>query len=364
MLPLAIAIFSVILASALASGAEAALLSVPYTRVALLAEERVSGAKTLLALKDDLSRAISAIVILNNVSNIVGSMVIASMATEAFGSSALGIISGVVTVLIILFAEIVPKAVGERYAESISLRMAGVLRLLILLLSPIIWIISLLTRFLGASDRPSTNEAEIRFLARSGGDEGVIENDESEMIERVFQLNDATAGDIMTPRVALSAIPGTASLREIETYARNSEHSRLIIFGRDKDEPTGFALRLELLGAMLDGKWDAPVQAFARQVHRIDIGTKADALLPFFRAQRAHIAVVDDGYGGVAGVVSLEDVLEVLTGEIVDETDRTVDLQAAAKDSAQSAIRPDNEPSEGSGGSEDEGAGVASRDAE
>ncbi len=323
---------SVILASALCSGAEAALMSVPITRARVLADQGRPGAARLARLREQPHDAITAIVILNNIANIVGSITVGAVATAALGSAWLGAVSATLTLAIILFSEILPKAVGERYSVEIGLRLAAPLDWLAWLLYPMVRLFGLVTRLVAAREGMSTDESEIAFLARRGGDEGAIEDDESEMIQRVFELNDQSAGDLMTPRIALTTLPADAALRDVQDAARRSPHSRLVAIGRDRDDPQGVVLQVDLLGAMLDGRWDEPVSGFVRAAQYVPVDTRADALLDRFRSSRNHLAIVVDEFGGVAGIVTLEDVLEVLTGEIVDETDRVADLQEAARD--------------------------------
>lgn len=183
----------------------------------------------------------------------------------------------------------------------------------------------------GGPKGPTTNEAEIRLLARIGQQEGIIERDESEMIDRVFRLNDTVAAHIMTPRVQLTYLYADDTLAEARARILTSEHSRIIVIGETVDEVRGIALRNELLIALLEGREHEQVATVMRKAYFIPGSVRADRLLEVFRQNRQHLAVVIDEYGGVGGVVTLEDVLEVLTGEIVDETDSVTDLQDAAR---------------------------------
>ncbi len=351
MVTLFVMMAGVVLASALCSGTEAALLSLPVNRARQLAADGIPGSRRLLILRERPAQAIGAIVVLNNVANIVGSMMVGATAVRVFGSHAMGWVSATMTIAIILLAEILPKSIGERFAEPIGLRVAAPLTGLVWLLTPVLWVLSLFTRGFERDDVPITDEDEIRFLVASGGHEGVIEDDESEMIQRVFLLNDSTAADILTPRVAMSFLFADATLREAEPYVRTSEHSRIVVVGKNRDDALGMVLKVELLSAMMDGRWDRRVLEFLRPVRIVDLTTRADDLLRLFRSHRSLLAVVSDGFGGVAGVVTLEDVLEVLTGEIVDETDTVADLAEVAR---REGLR--GEASEqGEEGDEDEG---------
>lgn len=314
------------------SGVETALLSISTIRVRQLASSNNPSALALLTIKERISRPIATIVILNNIFNIVGSIVIGSLATNVLGDAWLGIFSGVLTFLIIVFGEIVPKTVGERYAEQIALIGALPVKGLTFLLKPLVWIVEKATLpFTKGKRRPTTNEAEIKLLANIGYQEGIIEDDEAEMIQRVFRLNDLTAADVMTPRTIITYLPGDRTLAESKRDIIASQHTRIIVIGESIDQVLGFALKQKLLVAMVEGDNEQKIASLTRKVKFVPETIRADKLLKNFLEAREHLAVVVDEYGNVAGVITLEDVLEVLTGEIVDETDRIIDLQEIAR---------------------------------
>lgn len=332
MLQLAILISVVIFGSALCSSTETALFSVSPLKVKQLAQSNNPSALALLAIRENMSRPIATIVIMNNIFNIVGSILIGNTASQVLGASWLGLISGVLTFLIIIFGEIVPKTIGDRYSERISLIMALPVTGLAIAFTPLVWIIENVTlRFFKSKKRPTTNEAEIKLLANIGQQEGIIESGEAEMIQRVFRLNDVTASDLMTPRIILTYIRGDLTLEEAQKDIIASQHTRIIVIDRSIDQVIGFALKENLLTAIVEGNSHEKIANLARKVNFVPEIVRADKLMKDFIAAREHLAVVIDEYGGVAGVVTLEDVLEVITGEIVDETDRTVDLQEIAR---------------------------------
>lgn len=332
-------ILVVLIGSALCSGTETALLSVPEVRARQMAEQDGVRARALWAIKRKLVRPISAIVVLNNVFNIVGSIAVGTVAAATYGDAAVGVVSGVLTFLVILFAEILPKTLGERYAERVALWVALPVRWITLLLTPLVVVFETLMRPLTRGERaPPTNEAEIRLLAHIGGSEGIIEADEMEMIQRVFQLNDRCACDLMTPRTAVTWLDASRRIADVRDDILGSEHSRIVVADGDLDRATGIALRHELLAALLrDG--GGTVADHAREVEAIPWLMRADDLLQLFRREREHLALVIDEYGGTMGVVTLEDVVEVLTGPIVDETDRRPDMRGYARARARTRLR-------------------------
>lgn len=332
MLRIIIVVLIVLTGSALCACAETALFSIPRVKVRQLAQSRKPAAIALQSIRSKMNRPIATIVILNNIFNIVGSIIIGSLAADALDDTLLGLFSGFLTFLIIVIGEILPKTIGERYAEKISLIVALPVQFLTLIFTPIVWLMEQITSpFTKTKKLPTTNEAEIRFLTMIGYKEGVIEDDEAEMIQRVFQLNDLTAADLMTPRVIITFLRGDATLREYQEEIIKSEHSRILIIGESIDQIIGYSLKDELLAAIIQGNGDKKINSLIRKLHYVPEMIKADKLLKNLQDTREHLMVVLDEYGGVSGVVTLEDVLEVLTGEIVDETDRIIDLQEIAR---------------------------------
>jgi CBS domain containing-hemolysin-like protein len=332
MFALIIAVLTVLSGSAICSSVEAALFSVSPLRVRQLAQSNNPAAVALLAIREHMNRPIATIVILNNIFNIVGSIAIARIATYVLGDTLLGLFSGVLTFLIIIFGEIVPKTLGERYAEGLALVTALPVTGLTFIFTPLVWIMEKVTApFTKGKKRPTTNETEIKLLANIGYQEGIIEGDEAEMIQRVFLLNDMKAADVMTPRTALTYLRGDVTLAESKKEIISSQHTRIIVIEDSIDQVIGVALKDELLTAIIEGKQEQTVANLTRKVRFVPETVRADQLLKNFQKAREHLVVVVDEYGVVSGVVTLEDVLEVLTGEIVDETDRIIDLQEMAR---------------------------------
>ncbi len=332
MLALVIVVVIVILGSAICSGSETALLSVPLIKVRQLAQSKKPSALALLGIRNKINRPIATIVILNNIFNIVGSITIGTLAVDVLGDTWLGVFSGVLTFLIIILGEIIPKTLSERYAENVALFIAIPVKFLTILLTPLVWLVEQVTApITKGKPIPTTNEAEIKFLTKIGYQEGVIEDDEAEMIQHVFQLNDLTASDLMTPRIIVTYLKGDLTLAECQQEIISSQHTRILVIENSIDNVIGLVLKDELLTAMIEDNKEQLIKNLVRQVRFVPETIRADKLLKVFQETREHLAVVLDEYGGVAGVVTLEDVLEVLTGEIVDETDRNVDLQEIAR---------------------------------
>ena len=266
---------------------------------------------------------------LNNIANIVGSIVVGRMAVDVFGSEWLGIFSGVLTFAVIIFAEIIPKTVGERYSVKVALLMSKPVLFLTKLVMPVIWLVEFLTSPFtkGQQQLLSTDEKEIRFMAQLGEEEGVIEADELEMLHGVFQLNDRSASDLMTPRVSLTCIEGALLIKHVIDEVITSQHSRIVVIGDSRDEIVGVVLRSDGLVAMVNGQGDDTGRMHGYTPIEVNENQKADDILPIFQKSRQHLAIVRDDFGGVAGVITLEDIIEELTGEIVDERDTVEDMR-------------------------------------
>ncbi len=176
----------------------------------------------------------------------------------------------------------------------------------------------------------STDEREIRYMAQLGEEEGVIEADELEMLQGVFQLNDMDARALMTPRISLTCIEGDVSINSVIDEVIESQHSRIVVIGESRDDVLGVVLKSSLLIAMIKGQGDEKVKLHGYKPVEVEHSNKADDILPIFQKSRQHLAIVRDEFGGVDGVVTLEDIIEELTGEIVDETDMDEDMREVA----------------------------------
>ena len=335
-------IFFLIVGSALCSGMEAALFSVSQSRARVLADQKKKGAQALVQIKQAISRPIVVLVICNNAINIAGSIFVGVIAADMFGSAWLGFISALLTILIIAFGEIVPKTIGERHAEEISCRIAGPLLYSTKLFFPVIFLLEKLTGQ-SSSSRKIVSQEELQLLSHIGHLEGQIEQDERDMIDRVFTLNDISAKKIMTPRTVIYSLEAGKTIGELADEIYNLQFSRLPIRQGDLDNIIGVCNRADLLIALGKDKKDALVESFAQQPLYVSEKTKADELLPLFQKERYHLAIVQDEFGGTSGVVTLEDVLEQLVGEIVDETDRYIDLRKRALREIQKPFSKSNE---------------------
>jgi CBS domain containing-hemolysin-like protein len=331
MLELGIVVALVIVASAVCSGTEAALFSLRISKARELAKRSNNG-KILANIKENPDRPTSAIVIFNNVANIVGTFYITVLATKHLSTSGQVWFPWLLTASIILFSELLPKMLGVRHADTISSAMARPLYFTTVFMTPVVWLIEKMTlKLMGIQKEMQTNEAEIRLMTNVGEQCGTIEGDEAQMIHQVFQLNDSTARDIMTPRTEISFIRCKDTLGEAKQAVVDSQHSRIVVVGDTIDDVEGIVLKSAVLQAIVEGKPDSTtICDLCEEAQFVSQGMQADELLEFFKHSRRHLAVVTDRFNGVAGVVTIEDVIEVLTGEIMDETDTHMDMREVA----------------------------------
>ncbi len=333
MLILILLFLIVIIGSAFFSGLEAALFSVPQSKVHLAYEQKRRGAKALLKIKENLQRAIIVVVIGNNIVNIVGSIFVGVMSAKVLGETWLGIVSAMFTFLIIIFGEIIPKTIGENNAERISLYLAPFLLIGVKLFTPIIWFIEKLTRHFHR-DRKVVSEEELHILSEIGHQEGSIEKDEKEIIQKVFLLNDLTARDIMTPRTVVVAFQKDSLIGEIRNEIYDLNNSRIPVYNENIDDIIGVCYRKNLLIALAKDEDYRKIESFAQDVLYVREDIRVDDLLQLFLTRREQIAIVKDEFEGTSGLVTLEDVLEQLVGEIVDEDDEVIDTRMQAQKEA------------------------------
>ena len=325
--------FIVLLASALCSCTEAALFSISEVKARARAQEGRKRAIALRKIQENMSDPIAAIVILNNIANIAGSLYIGKLASDQFGSWE-GVFGGCFIFLVIICSEIIPKTIGEQYCDPVAFWVAQPVLIITKILS---WFIKLVNLFTIPFSRKetaaiTTNENEIKMMANIGSKQGAINHNESVLISKVLDMDDVKAVNIMTPRVMMTCLDKNLTLKEALDTIKESSHSRIVLIDEKPDKVEGVIYKTEMLVAMINNEEDKKLEDFCHKVKFVPEQASADNLLRFFQASRQHLAIVTDQYSGVAGVVTLEDVLECLTGEIVDETDIAVDLQQVAKE--------------------------------
>ena len=311
----------ILVGSALASSTEAAMLTVNPIQVHTLVQQRVPGSRALERIKARPGRALALLVVINNLFNISGSMLLGSQADHTFkhqagGAAALVLFNVGFTVAVILLAEILPKAIGNSFAMPIALTASRVLLLLERLTLPLLLLLEKLMPAITAEADLTTNEREIHLMARLGSQQGQIEADEAAMIGKVFALNDLTARDLMVSRVATPSLSGSASLESVrEEILQAAEDAWWVVLGEEVDEVLGVQSREEALSALLQGGNQRLVCELCDPPQYVPEMIRADRLLTTFRrGDRTSVRVVVDEFGAFVGLVSAADILGVLAG--------------------------------------------------
>ncbi len=309
--------------SGLFSGVEIAFFSLGEARTRALAREGRPRARSLERLKANPERLLITILIGNNVANVGAASVATYAATEAFGSAGVGLATGVMTLLVLFFGEVAPKSFAARNAERLALLAAppitALSRLLLPLVLPIEWLVR---RVLPAAEGVTrVSEWEIQAMAKLGQQAGDIEAHERQLIDRVFTLDRLRAREIMTPRVDILAWEDVCRLGDIADELAEARYSRVPVYGASLDDVTGVLYKHEAYRALLAGQRDMPLSRLAREPFFVPDTITIIELLSQFQARRVHMGLVVDEHGGLDGLVTLEDVLEELVGEIDDETD-------------------------------------------
>lgn len=311
--------------SGIFSGSETALVSISLARAEGLFREGRPGATALHYLKTNPSRMLITILIGNNVVNIAASAMATVLATEWLGHIGPGIAVGVLTILILIFGEITPKSLATRYSERISLVIAPPIYGFMRVIYPLVWLFSRFTNWVqhatGAEGDPMVTEAELISMVGHGEEEGTIESDEREMIERVFILNDLKAGDVMTPVRRVFSMDGRRTVAEVLPEILNGTYSRIPLYGDDPNEILKVLFVRDLLEAVAAGDTEKPVHSIGRTPEFVPENQKIDQLLLLLRKNKRHLAIVVDETGYWQGIVTLEDLIEELVGEIYDELD-------------------------------------------
>lgn len=311
---------SFIIASGFLAMIDAAVLSVNHAEVEVMIAKKRYGARALKLLLRHTTRAIIIIVILTNITNILGPILVGRKAEDLFGSHVIGIVTALLTFLTIIFSEIIPKSIGSHYAPRIARVVAPAILVLIIALYPVVILLERIARVFKSGKRKVGTEDQIRALANLGGGAGHIDSDERELIHRAFVLNDRTAADIMTPASSVIFMQKGRSIRQAAKMIFEHSYSRYPVIGQSLDDVIGYILSHDTLELLADGKEGVPILQIIRPVPFVDVSVKCDDLLNVLRTSDSHLAIVRRE-GKTVGLVTLEDVLEELVGEINDEGD-------------------------------------------
>lgn len=320
-----LALIILICLSAFFSSAETSMTTVNKIRIQSLAEQGDKRAKILLTVIEDSGKLLSTILIGNNIVNISASSLATALTMRLFGNAAVSISTGILTLLVLIFGEITPKTMASLYAEKMALSYARIIHLLMFLLTPVIFLINKLAKgvltLLRVDDSVKGNtitEHELRTLVNVGHEEGVIEKEERQMIYNVFDFGDSQAQDVMVPRIDVSFADVNSSYEDLIGLFREEKHTRFPVYEETTDNIIGIVNVKDLL---LTDQKDFTLRKILRDAYFTYEYKKTSELLMEMKENSVSFAVVLDEYGATSGIITLEDLVEEIVGDIHDEYD-------------------------------------------
>ncbi len=326
-------LFGALSLSFLCSVLEAVLLSTPVSYISMKQNEGAKNADLLMRYKTNIDRPVAAILSLNTVAHTIGAAGVGSESVKVFGEAYFGIISAILTLLILVLSEIIPKTIGASYWRQLALPSTGIIRVLIIITYPLVWLSELLTRCFAPKIQPLTvSREEVAAMVDVGEEEGVFKSQESRIIRSFLRLENVKAEDIMTPHVVVFSVPAFATMQQLQEEPDFSKFSRIPVFDSDRDYIIGYVRKADVLDSICSGKKDAEVKTAMRRILYFSEDDKVSDMWKTMLEKKEHIAVVTDEYGCMRGIVTMEDIIETMLGvEILDECDTDTDLQAVAR---------------------------------
>lgn len=325
--------------SALFSASETALTSLSKIRVRQMLEKDVKGAKTIDNLQSDPSRMLSAILIGNNVVNIAASSLMTSLAIDLWGNTGVGIATGIMTLLVLIFGEITPKTLAAQNSEKLALKLAGLVNLTMLVVTPVSFFLTKVTNFLikllGGdvnSEQPFITHDELKTIVNVSHKEGILEGEERDMIHNVFDFGGSKAKDVMIPRTEMIAIDIDSTYEEVIDIVTNEQYSRIPVYQDTTDNIVGILYAKDLLFLQGNKELKFDLKKYIRKAHFTYEYKPTNELFKEMRALRTHLVIVLDEYGGTEGIVTIEDLIEEIVGDIEDEYDKEIENVKVVKD--------------------------------
>ena len=303
--------------SSLCSILEAVFLSVTHSYIEVLRDERSKAGDYLHAMKQKIDEPIAAILTLNTIAHTAGAALGGAIAGRVFGQVWIGVFTGVLTLIILLFSEIIPKTIGATFWQRLGKPTAHVLWWMVIVMKPILIPLNVFSQLIRRKGGSTVSRAELEVLVQIGYSEGTIDEDEWQVVTNVIRLGEVTVGEVMTPRIDMIAIPGDATVEEAIEIMLEEGHLRLPVYAESIDKIEGLLLARDLWSADRDGVTE--IAEIVRPVQFLPTTKLVEDLIPEMRDQRAKMAIVIDEFGGTAGLVTLEDLIEEIIGEIQDE---------------------------------------------
>ena len=317
--------------SFLCSILETVLLSTPMSYISLKESEGAKNAKLLKKYKTDIDRPIAAILSLNTIAPTIGAAGVGAEATKVFGESSFGIVSAIMTLLILVLSEIIPKTIGATYWRSLILPSTSVIHFLVIITYPLVRLFEGFTNIFSRNEQPvSVSREEVSSMVEVASEEGVLKDQERKIIQNTIKLNNVPAEQIMTPNLVVFSVPEDTTVKELFSKG-NISFSRIPVYTDNRDYITGYVLKSVALELLANDKFDTPLSEIRRDILKFNEEDSAFNIWEKMLAKKEHISVIHDMYGCLRGIVTLEDIIETMLGqEIVDEADTVVDMQQVA----------------------------------
>lgn len=312
---------------------EAVLLSTPMSFISIKEAEGARSSALLKKQKSDIDKPISAILSLNTIAHTIGAAGVGAEAGRVFGDEYFAVISAVLTVLILVVSEIIPKTIGANYWRTLALPSARVIRVLIIVCFPLVWFSEFITRiFSRKGDEASMSREEVSAMVDVGTKEGVIQSSENLIIQNLIKLNKIEVRKVMTPRIVTSTANETLTIKEFYESDSSGPYSRIPLYGSERDYITGYMLYKDVLEALAEDKFETKLMDICRPIMALYEHETVSAAWEKLIASKEHIALVVNEYGSFEGVITMEDIVETILGfEITDEKDTVEDMQQLAR---------------------------------
>lgn len=326
--------------SFLCSVLEAVLLSTPMSYISMRENQGSKTATLMKQYKNNVDRSVGAILSLNTIAHTIGSAGVGAESIKIFGEQYFGLISAILTLLILVLSEIIPKTIGASYWRSLALPSTRVIRVLILITYPLVLLSELITKvFTPRGNQASMSREEVSAMVDVGTTEGIFRESESKLIKSCIALSGVKARQIMTPSIVVESACQDLTVKDFQAK-QSWSFSRIPVYAGDKDYITGYVLKDAVLKLLSEDQFHVKLSDLKRPILTFREEESVFQIWEKMLEKREHISVIIDEYGGLRGLVTMEDIIETMTGvEIVDEDDVAVDMQALAKEKSRLMMR-------------------------
>lgn len=319
--------------SFLCSILEAVLLSTPMSYITMLENQGRKTASLMRKYKSNVDRPVGAILSLNTIAHTIGSAGVGAESIKIFGEEYFGVISAILTLLILVLSEIIPKTIGASYWRTLAMPATKIIKWMIVVTYPLVLLSELITKVFSSKNKPlSVSREEVSAMVDVGKDEGVFKESESRIIKSCIRLAGVRAKEIMTPRIVVEMVDENMTVKEFYD-SRDWTFSRIPVFSADKDYVTGYVLKDLVLEELTEDEDNIGLSEIKRPILSFREDESVYAIWEKMLDKREHISIIVDEYASLRGIVTMEDIIETMTGvEIVDEQDTAMDMQALARE--------------------------------